>query len=109
MVMGTHSPGPIGKLLVGSVAEAVLRSANTPVCIIGPDVVSGKYRNFATRIILCGVSLHESSQMVAAFAAELAEEQNARLILQHAIRPQDRLEILGRSDGRTKLKPKCSS
>lgn len=25
IVMGTHSPGPIGKLLVGSVAEAVLR------------------------------------------------------------------------------------
>src|ERR1039457_2514978 len=28
IVMGTHSPGPIGKILVGSVAEAVLRSAN---------------------------------------------------------------------------------
>src|ERR1700678_3857855 len=27
VVMGTHSPGPIGKLLVGSVAEAVLRTA----------------------------------------------------------------------------------
>ena len=26
IVMGTHSPGPIGKLLVGSVAEAVLRT-----------------------------------------------------------------------------------
>ncbi len=25
IVMGTHCPGPIGKLLVGSVAEAVLR------------------------------------------------------------------------------------
>ena len=28
IVMGTHSPGPIGKLLVGSVAEAVLRTAS---------------------------------------------------------------------------------
>ena len=27
IVMGTHSPGPVGKLLVGSVAEAVLRTA----------------------------------------------------------------------------------
>src|SRR5271168_2556361 len=27
VVMGTHSPGPIGKLLVGSVAEAVLRNS----------------------------------------------------------------------------------
>jgi nucleotide-binding universal stress UspA family protein len=44
VVMGTHSPGPIGKLLVGSVAEAVLRTANVPVCIVGPDAVSGDYR-----------------------------------------------------------------
>jgi len=98
IVMGTHSPGPIGKLLVGSVAEAVLRSAKVPVCIIGPEVVDGKYRNFETRTILCGVSLHESSRVVAAFAAELAAEQHARLILQHVIRAQDRKEALaGRS------------
>ncbi|MGB8260290.1 MAG: universal stress protein, partial [Terracidiphilus sp.] len=31
VVMGTHSPGPVGKLLVGSVAEAVLRTARVPV------------------------------------------------------------------------------
>jgi nucleotide-binding universal stress UspA family protein len=35
---------------------------------------------------------------VAAFAAELAAQHNARLILQHVIRPQDRAEFLaGRS------------
>jgi nucleotide-binding universal stress UspA family protein len=94
VVMGTHSPGRVGKLLVGSVAEAVLRTARTPVLIIGPTVVNGKYRNFATRTILCGVSLHESSPAVVQFAAELAAEQNARLVLQHVIRPQDRKETL---------------
>jgi len=94
IVMGTHSPGPIGKLLVGSVAEAVLRTARVPVCVVGPEVVDGKYRNFETRTILCGVSLHDSSRVVAAFASELAAEQNARLILQHVIRDQDRRETL---------------
>jgi nucleotide-binding universal stress UspA family protein len=94
IMVGTHSPGRVGKLLVGSVAETVLRTARTPVCIIGPQVVSGKYRNFATRTILCGVSLHESSPAVVAFAAELAAEQNARLILQHVILPQERREKL---------------
>jgi nucleotide-binding universal stress UspA family protein len=79
IVMGTHSPGPIGKLLVGSVAEAVLRK-------------------FATRTILCASSLHEASSVVAVFAAELAVEHGARLVLQHVIRPQERTEILaGRS------------
>jgi len=94
IVMGTHSPGPIGKLLVGSVAEAVLRTANVPVFIIGPEVVDGAYRNFATRTILSAVSLIDSSYVVATFAAELALQHNARLILQHVIRPQDRAEIL---------------
>jgi nucleotide-binding universal stress UspA family protein len=98
VVMGTHSPGPIGKLLVGSVAEAVLRSARVPVYIVGPDVVSGEYRKYATRTILCAVSLQEVSHVVAAFAAELAAQHNARLILQHVIRPQERHEVLA---GRT--------
>ena len=98
IVMGTHSPGPIGKLLVGSVAEAVLRSAHAPVYIVGPEVVNGAYRNFATRTILCAVSLQEASGVVASFAAELAAQHGARLVLQHVIRPQDRAEFLaGRS------------
>jgi nucleotide-binding universal stress UspA family protein len=98
IVMGTHSPGPIGKLLVGSVAEAVLRTSSVPVFIVGPDVVDGTYRNFAIRSILCAASLGESSILVAAFAAELAAQHQARLILQHVIRPQDRADFLaGRS------------
>jgi nucleotide-binding universal stress UspA family protein len=98
IVMGTHSPGPIGKLLVGSVAEAVLRTARVPVFIVGPHVVDGSFRNFATRTILCALSLLESSHVVAAFAAELAYQHDARLILQHVIRTQERAEILA---GRT--------
>jgi nucleotide-binding universal stress UspA family protein len=96
IVMGTHSPGPIGKLLVGSVAEAVLRTATAPVFIVGPEVVDGSVRNFETGTILCAVSLGEA--VAATFAANLAAQHKARLILQHVIRPQDRLEVLaGRS------------
>jgi len=94
IVMGTHSPGPIGKLLVGSVAEAVLRSACVPVYIVGPEVVNGAYRNFETRTILCAVSMHEPTATVVGFAAALARQHNARLILQHVIRPQERAEVL---------------
>ena len=98
IVMGTHSPGPIGKLLVGSVAEAVLRSAKVPVYIVGPNVADANYRNYATRTILCAVSMHDSSSLVVGFASELAAQHNARLVLQHVIRPQDRAEVLaGRS------------
>jgi nucleotide-binding universal stress UspA family protein len=98
IVMGTHSPGPIGKLLVGSVAEAVLRIASVPVCIVGPDVVDGTYRNFATKTILCALSLMDTSYVVAGFGAELASQHNARLVLQHVIKPQEAHEVLA---GRT--------
>jgi len=94
VVMGTHSPGPIGKLLVGSVAEAVLRNAPVPVFVVGPEAVSGDYRSFATRTILCAVSMVESSSRVADFASELAAQHQARLILQHVVRPQERAEVL---------------
>ena len=98
IVMGTHSPGPIGKLLVGSVAEAVLRSANAPVCIVGPNVVESSYRHLAIPNILCDVSKREASRMVAAFGAELAARRNANLILQQVIPPQEQAEWLA---GRT--------
>jgi nucleotide-binding universal stress UspA family protein len=98
IVMGTHSPGPIGKLLVGSVAEAVLRTAGVPVCIVGPDVVEGTYRNFATKTVLCALSLMDTSYVVAGLGAELALQHNARLVLQHVIKPQEAHEVLA---GRT--------
>ena len=98
VVMGTHSPGPIGKLLVGSVAEAVLRTAKVPVYIVGPNAVSSAEPGADPRTILCAVSLLESSTVVVGFAAELAAQHDARLVLQHVIRPQERNELLaGRS------------
>ncbi|MGC9157749.1 MAG: universal stress protein [Terracidiphilus sp.] len=94
IVMGSHAPGPIGKLLAGSVAEGVLRNSRVPVFIVGPEAVDGAYRNFATRTILCAASLREPSQFVVGFAAALAAEHSARLILQHVIRSQARVEVL---------------
>jgi nucleotide-binding universal stress UspA family protein len=89
VVMGTHSPGPLGKLLVGSVAEAILRAARVPVCILGPRTVDGAYRQFATQTILCAVSLTQTSHVVVNFAAELAAQHSARLVLQHVVRPHE--------------------
>ncbi len=98
VVLGTRSPGPVGKLLVGSVAEAVLRKANVPVFIVGPNVVEGTYHNPVSRKILCDVSGQEAGRVVASFGAELASKKKASLILQHVIPPQERAEVLA---GRT--------
>ena len=94
VVMGTHSPGPVGKLLVGSVAEAVLRNASVPVCVVGPNVIEGTFRNPVTKKILCDVSKPHAKEMVVSFAAKLAAECNAGLILQQVIPPQERSIIL---------------
>jgi len=94
VVMGSRSPGPIGKLLVGSVAEAVLRRANVPVCIVGPNVVEGTYRNVAARKILCAVSTREVSHVVVSFSAEVAAAHNASLILHQVIQPQECADLL---------------
>ena len=94
IVMGTRSPGPVGKLLFGSVAEAVLRTAKVPVCIVGPNAVGGARHNFAPRTILCAVSFLGSSYLVVKFAAELAAQHHARLTLQHVIWPKERAEVL---------------
>lgn len=94
IVIGAHSPGPVGKLLVGSVAEAVLRNATVPVNIVGPYVVEGTYRYSAGRTILCSASGQVSGRVVASFAAELAARHKASLILQHVIPPQESAEVL---------------
>lgn len=87
VVMSTHSPGAFGKLLVGSVAEAVIRKASVPVFVVGPDAAPGESRNFATRTILCAVSLQEASKPIVEFAVDLARQHGAKLVLQHVIRP----------------------
>ncbi|MGA3010554.1 MAG: universal stress protein [Terracidiphilus sp.] len=94
VVIGTHTPGPVGKLLVGSVAEEVLRNSPVPVNIVGPEVIEGAYRHFSKRTILCSVGAQDSGRVVVGFAAELAARYNASLILQHVIPPQDSAQAL---------------
>jgi nucleotide-binding universal stress UspA family protein len=94
VVMGAHSPGPVGKLLVGSVAEAVLRNANVPVCIVGPHVADDSYRKTANRKILCDVSKQEIRCAVATFGVELACSHNASLILHRVISPHEQADTM---------------
>jgi nucleotide-binding universal stress UspA family protein len=94
IVLGTHTLGIIGGLLAGSAAEAVLRNARTPAFVVGPEAGNAGYCNFSVRTILCGMSFYKTSSMLASFAAELAAGHNARLVLQHVIRPEERAEVL---------------
>jgi nucleotide-binding universal stress UspA family protein len=93
IVMGTRSPGTLGKLFVGSVAEEVLRKSPIPVSVIGPNAVDGAYRHYSVRRILCGVSHVKPTSPVVTFAAELAKQYNARLTLVHVIPEHGHTEV----------------
>jgi len=94
IVMGTRSPGSIGKLFVGSVAEEVLRRSPVPVCVVGPNAVDGEYRHYAVRRILCGVSHLTGFAPATTFAAELAAQYGARLTLLHVIQSEQHGTLL---------------
>jgi nucleotide-binding universal stress UspA family protein len=94
IVVGTHARGHIGKLLIGSVAESVLRRAHVPVLIVGPEVTGAPAGILDPRIVLCAVSRMETGAPVVAFAAEIADRLHARLILQHVIRAQECKDVL---------------
>jgi nucleotide-binding universal stress UspA family protein len=78
IVMGTHGRSGVGRLLLGSVAEEVLRAAACPV-------LAAKKSSVAPRIqtILYPTDLSESSQPALGVAFSLARDYRARLIVLH--------------------------
>jgi nucleotide-binding universal stress UspA family protein len=84
VLVGTRSRSKIGKLLIGSVAEQVLRSVYLPVITVGPEahlpVDKGE-----ERIVLHATTLRETSRPSAALACRIAAAQKARLVLIHVL------------------------
>ncbi len=85
IILGTRSRGRLGKMLLGSVAEQVLRSVNLPVITVGPEahlpVISGDDE----RVVLHATTLRETSRPSAALACQLAAELKAKLVLLHVL------------------------
>jgi nucleotide-binding universal stress UspA family protein len=97
IVVGTHGRTGLGKLLLGSVAEQILRHAPCPVLTIGPKVTGrDKLPAFPARggdlapleldvrHILYATNLADSER-IAQSAVKLAGEFRARLTLMHVI------------------------
>lgn len=98
IVVGTHGRTGLGKLLLGSVAEDILRHAPCPVLTIGPKIEGraklpafpAKGRDLAPpeleiRQILYATNFERTSLGVAPVAIAMAEEFQARLALIHVI------------------------
>jgi len=84
IVMGTHGRTGITRLLVGSVAERVLRTAPCPVMVVPPhDVVPTETVSF--KHIVCAIDFSNSSVAALQWALSLALETDAHLWLLHTI------------------------
>jgi len=87
LVLGTRSRGKLGQLLLGSVAEQVLRSVTLPVITVGPEAHLPVDGNNHSKTVLHATTLGETSRPNAALACRIAARQGARLILLHVLPP----------------------
>jgi len=99
VLLGTRSRSKLGKLLLGSVAEQVLRSVNLPVMTVGPEAHLAVGSDDQQRVVLHATSLREASRPSAALACQIAADHKAKLILMHVLPPTDEMERAGLPTG----------
>ena len=85
VVMGTHGRQGLGKILLGSITESVLRRAPCPVLTIGPYVEVDPERATQMKRILFATDFSPASQAAAPYAVSLAQENQAHLDILHVI------------------------
>ena len=83
IVMGTHGHGGFEHLLLGSVAEKVLRKASCPVLTVPPHASDRPAPAF-TRV-LCGVDFSDASVAALRAAADLARGAGGEIIAVHVL------------------------
>ena len=87
VVLGTHGRTGAEKLLLGSVAEEVFRRARVPVLTIGPGARHGMHGGAKFHKVLYATDFSKESLAAAPYAISMAEENQARLILLHVMKP----------------------
>jgi len=89
VVMGTHGGGTIGRFILGSTAEGILRQSSEPALTVGPKVdalVAGPFR--IRRVLYASDSTAEAAHG-AAVAVALASAFSAELDVLNVIRSGD--------------------
>ena len=100
LLMGTHGRSRLGKLLIGSVAEQVLRSVDIPVITVGPEAgLQDQEEAEAERVVLHAAALREGCLPSAELARGIAAAENARLVLLHVLPPVEVMRRQGMATG----------
>lgn len=94
MVIGTRGRHGLGKFILGSEAEIILRRAQIPVLTVGPHVYLEAESAAGMKQILYATSFSAESKPAAAYALSLADENLAHLDLLHVIEKQKAAELV---------------
>jgi nucleotide-binding universal stress UspA family protein len=95
ILLGTRSRSKMSKLLLGSVAEQVLRSAHIPVITVGPEAHLAVDVAATEGIVLHATTLRETSRPSAALACKIASDMDRPLVLLHVLPPKEDMERKG--------------
>jgi nucleotide-binding universal stress UspA family protein len=99
IILGTHGRTGSSKLLLGSVAEEIFRSAHVPVLTIGPAVRKGAHSGGRFYRVLYCTDFSREAEAAAPYAISMAEENQAKLILLNVMRtPESARTELGRQE-----------
>lgn len=85
LVLGSHGLTGVKRLVLGSVAEDVLRHSPTPVLIVPAHASEAPASGVPFRRIVCAVDFHADSYRALRYAFDLAQESDAQLTLLHAV------------------------
>ena len=83
IVVGTSSRAGLGKVLLGSIAEEIIREAPCPVLTVGPHVTAEA--SAGVQSIVCVTDFSPGSVRATEFAMSLAYENQAHLTLIHVV------------------------
>jgi len=93
LVLGTHGRGGLKKLVLGSVAEELLRLVSCPVLTVGPNVAPSASTRGNFERILFATDFGPGATKALPYALFLAKEYSARLVLLHMIPPIPVIQI----------------
>ncbi len=85
IVMGTHGRSGWSRIMLGSVAERVLREADRPVLTVGFKNKESEFSSLSLKRIICPVNYSHVSREALEHAVVMAERFAAELTVIHAI------------------------
>ncbi len=116
IVVGTHELSSMERLLLGSVAEAVMRKSNRPVIVVGPHAAAMAKETIPWKHLMLACDTSEGVTEAAHLAGDIATGHHLRLTI-FTVREQglggslegqfDTLEQMMTRDAWLEIKPQC--